>query len=239
MMPSLPGSSRPGPTPDARSLTDAMRSRSADPRPLLTWVHGPDRVELSGTTTMTWVAKTVQLLADEGVVAPARIGLPVLGDRPGHWVGAVWLLSCWWAGWTPVLATDARVDPGTLDVVVTGPDDAAGRAAPTALFVQCSLDALGRPCAHPAPGALDHADCLAMPDALPPAGPTGEPWWAPGAVGPSPIADRVLLDRPAPAVVAGTLAGCLLGGGSLVLLDGPADGSVYDLARAEGARRPG
>ena len=71
---------------------------SADPtRPQLTFYDDAtdERTELSGATLMNWVAKTANMITDDG-------GLGI-GDRasvglPPHWQTAAVLLACWTAG---------------------------------------------------------------------------------------------------------------------------------------------
>lgn len=85
-------------------------------RPRLTWYDDAtgERVELSGTTLQTWVAKTAHLLsADLGVAEGGTVAV----DLPLHWTAAVW--------WLAVDAVGADLaDPGQggTDVTVVGPD---------------------------------------------------------------------------------------------------------------------
>lgn len=92
---------------------DRLLPALADPAaPLLTY-YGPggERVELSGTTTANWVAKTSNLLVDELEVEPGtRIRLAL----PTHWQRFVWLLSAWNVG--------AVVVDHAATIAVTGPD---------------------------------------------------------------------------------------------------------------------
>lgn len=111
--------------------------------PLITY-YGPDgeRVELSGTTTANWVAKTSNLLIDELEVEPgARIRLAL----PTHWQRFVWLLSAWNVG-AIVVDHDAAI-------AVTGPDLDADEPVRLAT----ALRPLGGPFTDPPPGFADLA----------------------------------------------------------------------------------
>ncbi len=82
-------------------------------RPLLTYydLSTGERVELSGTTTANWVAKTSNFLVDDldaDVSTRIRIGLPT------HWLRFVWILSAWNVG-AAVVDTDA-------DIGLSGPE---------------------------------------------------------------------------------------------------------------------
>ena len=70
-------------------------------QPLLTYLDGPARVELSGTTTANWVAKTANLLVD-GYGSPDRVGLLL----PLHWQTVCLLLGAVAADATVVVASD-------------------------------------------------------------------------------------------------------------------------------------
>jgi uncharacterized protein (TIGR03089 family) len=71
-------------------------------QPLLTYVNGPARIELSGSTTQNWVAKTANLLVD-GYGAPDRVGILL----PLHWQTPCFVLGAVAAGATVVLAANA------------------------------------------------------------------------------------------------------------------------------------
>lgn len=88
---------------------DTLLSRLTDPSvPLLTYydLSTGERVELSGTTTANWVAKTSNFLVDDldaDSSTRIRIGLPT------HWLRFVWLLSAWNVG---AAVVDTRADIG-------------------------------------------------------------------------------------------------------------------------------
>lgn len=219
-----------------------LELRRQDASPLLTWYRGPDRVELSGRTVGGWVAKTVHLMAEEGIVPGDRVGLPLLAHHRLHWVSLTWLLACWWAGAVPVVRERAAEPP--TDLEVSGPDPAG--SDPRVPLVQCSLNPLGGPCRNPAPGAIDFSDALAMPDEMPAPAPADPA--RPGMEGMASLTgagldaaariDRRLLiaGSPEPDELALLLAGCLAGSGSLILVEEMPSGSTgQQLAEQEGA----
>lgn len=238
-------SSRPGaasPSPDPVSSL-AERIRTAGAGPLLTWYDGDARVELSTRTVGTWVAKTVHLMTEEGIGPGDLIHLGVLADRPLHWASCCWLLSCWWSGARPSVRP---ADAALAALQVSGPD--ASGCDPRVPLVQCSLEPLAGPCAHPMPGAIDFSEALAMPDEMPPADPAGpaQIWLEdsvplPGSAlaAAEPLAGPVLPTGPDvnPRRLAALLSGCLAGGGSLVLVESAPPGrTAAELARQERAR---
>lgn len=211
-------------------------TRTAGGAPLLTH-YGPagERTELSVASFANWVAKTVNLLDDLGITDGDVVALPVLADRPAHWMGLVWPFALWQAG------LPAHLDDPDADVAVVGPT-APRPVAPTTLA--CSLDPWGRALADLPDGVADYSsEALAQPDAAAstPA-PLDSPAWADGertlTVGDvaalEPITDRVLT-RPATAWEAvSLLARAILGGGSVVFTE--SDGDPARTASAEKAR---
>lgn len=123
---------------------DRLLPALSDPAaPLITY-YGPggERVELSGTTTANWVAKTSNLLIDELEVEPGtRIRLAL----PTHWQRFVWLLSVWNVG--------AVVAEQEASIAVTGPDLDADEPVRLAT----ALRPLGGPFVDPPPGFADLA----------------------------------------------------------------------------------
>lgn len=110
--------------------------------PLLTYydARSGERIELSGTTTANWVAKTSNLLVDDLDAGPGtriRIGLPT------HWQSFVWLLSTWNVG--------ATVVDHAADIGVSGPDLVADEPVRLA----ASLRPLGGPFASAPAGFAD------------------------------------------------------------------------------------
>jgi uncharacterized protein (TIGR03089 family) len=122
---------------------DRLLTLLPDPAaPLLTYydVATGERIELSGTTTANWVAKTANLLVDDLDAEPGtrvRIGLPT------HWQELVWLLSAWTVG---TIVTDHDADIG-----VSGPELVADEP----VRVAASLRPLGGPFTTPPQGFLD------------------------------------------------------------------------------------
>ncbi len=122
-------------------LLEGLRNPAA---PLLTYYdeRTGERIELSGTTTANWVAKTSNLLVDDLDAGPGtrvRVGLPT------HWQSFIWLLSVWNIG---AIITDRDADIG-----VSGPDLVAAETVRLA----ASLRPLGGPFATPPAGFLDLA----------------------------------------------------------------------------------
>ena len=93
---------------------DELLSRVADPSaPLLTYydIATGERVELSGTTTANWVAKTSNFLVDDldaDSSTRVRIGIPT------HWLRFVWVLSAW--------NVSAAVVDSAADIGLSGPE---------------------------------------------------------------------------------------------------------------------
>ena len=152
----------------------------------------------------------------------------------------MWLLSSWWAG--------LRVDLTGLDeatVEVIGPD--TDPVDSPEVLVQCSLTPLATPCQNPVPGAIDNADVLAGPDDLVTARPAAsgsvwlrgcQEWTGEQLCSVVPLGRAVLLSPERIRVgggelVATTLVSCLLGGGSLVLVESSDD--VAAITTQEGA----
>lgn len=129
-------------------------------RPFITFYDDAtgERVEISRATTMNWVAKTANLLADEFDVQPGdRVGF----DLPAHWQTAVSVLAVWWLG-AVVTAPDAATND--LHLCSTGSDEASrGRCD-----LSFSLLPLGRPGEPPANGIDYAAEVPGQPDLPPP-----------------------------------------------------------------------
>ncbi|MBK9156560.1 MAG: hypothetical protein IPM11_00175 [Micropruina sp.] len=201
------------------------------------------RTELSAITFANWVDKTTNLLESLDVDPGTTIALPVLDERPGHWMGLIWPIAAWQRGCQVLVAP--RTEVGEAALVVIGP----GSSAPVAGLptIACSLHPLGLSLRGLPPGVDDFTQlALAEPDACQSVQPD------PRALAWS-DADRRLTTRRSPLhprSLAGAcasvgpvddlslppLAGPLLGGGSTVLVEGPADA---DELRADRRLRTG
>lgn len=219
----------------------ARRARTGGGSALLTH-YGPQpgqRTELSATAFANWVDKTANLLDAIGADADADVTLPVLLEAPAHWMGLVWPFALWQRGVTARVV--ARKDAAAADLAVVGPDAPAPLAADT---LACSLHPWGRALEDLPPGVTDYSsEALAQPDVhvAVPVDPQASAWidadrdvsFA-GLLDLPAIGDRVLA-RPAHAWAAVTLlVGAILGGGSVVLVEGDVDEEA--IARQERAR---
>lgn len=193
-----------------------------------------ERVELSGTTTANWVAKTSNFLVDELDAEPGtrvRIGLP------SHWLRFVWVLSCWSVG-------AVLVETGA-DVGVSGPDLVADEEH----RVAASLRPLGARFPQPPEGFHDlGAEVPGQGDVfvpLDPVAPTAPAVDLGSLVGShqdllesaTPVADRILVEPRSLAEEIPLLVDVLLGGGSLVLVVGGSPDTLQHIAVQERALR--
>ncbi|GAA1222082.1 TIGR03089 family protein [Pseudonocardia alaniniphila] len=134
------------------ALLDPLRSGAAAARPLITFYDDAtgERIELSGTTTANWAAKTANLLHDECDVEPgARVALLL----PAHWQTAAVLLGAWSCGAEIVDA------PTEAEWVLSDADriDLALAAAPSGGVIALSLDAFGKGVPGLPSGVIDFA----------------------------------------------------------------------------------
>ncbi len=203
------------------------RARTAGAEPLLTHydLGSGARTELSVATFANWIAKTANLIEDVGADA-GQVALPLAASRPGHWMTLIWPPAAWQRECT------VSVDVAGADLVVIGPDDPVA-VLPGATFA-CSLHPLGLGLRDLPAGVLDFStEALAQPDQAGtlPSGPNAPAWIDGGTVlshaqvaDVTPVAGRVLV-RPGDPL--GTLRAAiiapLLGGGSVVLVEGEAD----------------
>lgn len=208
-------------------VVEALRGRvrRSGPQPLLTYydLDRSERTELSAVTFGNWVDKTSQLL-DELEVGPGdQLALPVLAERPGHWVGLIAAM----AGWQLGSSVAVEPEPGAV-VAVVGPDNPWAVIPPTwVTVVACSLHPLGLPLRPPAP-VVDFADVLSMPDATLtyPHGPADRAWQRATYAELSALPaqpGRVLVPAGSGGAVVTALVSALLGGGSLVVVAGSGD----------------
>ena len=217
------------------TLSTAGLAGERDPaQPLLTYYDGPSRVELSGSTTANWVAKTANLLVD-GYGEPGRIGVLL----PLHWHFVVIVLAGVATGATVVVAAEPADLVGCDLAFVHAPHAEAARD----LGVDEVLALSGHPFGVPLPSVpsmvTDYArEVPSYGDSF--GGPTpptariergGQPVELPAADGWT-AADRVLVSG-SPATPAGlaTILRALRVGASLVLVTGAVD--LAALAAAE------
>jgi uncharacterized protein (TIGR03089 family) len=216
--------------------------------PLVTY-YDPDRgerVELSGVSLANWVAKTSNLLVDELDVEPGdAVELTVAEGHPGHWVSLVWMLACWEVGAT------VTVGQGAARVAVLGPEDPVDAVRADTVLI-CSLHPLGLPLAGPAPaGTLDYAlEVRSQPDqhaAVPQSGLTVA--WrdherqltqADLVAGPGSARRRLVRPTGPWDTTRTALVEPLVGGGSTVVVAGPADAErIAEIAAQERAEVAG
>ncbi|WP_409236834.1 TIGR03089 family protein [Streptomyces sp. PA5.6] len=139
-----------------RTPADLLRSALAsDPgRPLVTFYDDAtgERVELSVATFANWVAKTANLLQGDLSAEPGDRAVLLL---PAHWQTAVWLLACSSVG----VVADMGGDPGSADLVVSGPDSDSLDAARACSGerVALALRPLGGRFPQPPDGFADYA----------------------------------------------------------------------------------
>lgn len=190
-------------------------------QPLLTQLDGQGRVELSGSTTANWVAKTANLLVD-GHGSPERVGVLL----PLHWQAICFLVGAAATGATVVVAAEpadlrgcavcfttleaaeGALAAGVEDVLVVSGHP---MGAPVAVLPPMLLDA-----AREIPGYGDHFARRARPPRFELAGHTVP-------VLPDPrltIEDRVLTSL-APVDGLAVLLGVLGAGAALVLAPAP------------------
>jgi uncharacterized protein (TIGR03089 family) len=224
----------------AARLRRWVRDKGASP--LLTYYHPErgERTELSGVSLANWVDKTSNLLVDELDVEPGEaVDLTLAKSHPGHWVNLVWVLACWQVG------AAVSLDRAGARVAVLGPDDSTAAVHAEVVLI-CSLHPLGLPLASPPPaGSLDYAlEVRAQPDdhaAVPQSGLT--PAWrdrerqltqADLVAGSGSRVRRLVRPTDPWETARATLVEPLLGGGSTVVVTGPADaGQLADIAAQE------
>lgn len=186
-----------------------------------------------------WVDKTANLLEEWGLDQSDTVTLPVLAERPDHWMSLVWPFALWRAGMAADLTTRT---PGDVSLAVVGPQ------APTrlaALTVACSLDPWARSLTDLPPGVSDFSsEALSQPDAFveTPADPEGVAWVDDDRTLSrsdlrrlEPIGVRVCATPTTAWAAAGLLARAVLGGGSVVLVE-PGHSDAAGIAAAERAR---
>lgn len=228
----------PRPLPDV--LTAAARRRGG--QPLLTHYRADrgERTELSHASFANWVDKTANLLADLGLDPDADVALCVLAEHPAHWMALVWPFALWQAG--GVADVRDRASAADADLAVLGPDSPTPVGAET---LACSLHPWGLALGGLPAGVTDFSsEALAQPDAHASApAPAGAPAWrdahgvlSVGDLAGVPGEPRRVAVRPADARAAVlALASALVGGGSVVVIEGADAAGAARLAASEHA----
>ncbi len=147
-------------------MAQLLRTDAA--RPLVTFYDDAtgERVELSVATFANWLAKTASLAQDELDVEPGEV---VAVDLPTHWLGAVWMMGAWTAGY----CVSPAPRPGeSAGLVVCGPAsvDRYTALATSVPVVALSLRPLGGRFSDPLPAGMTDfgAVALAQPDVFTP-----------------------------------------------------------------------
>ncbi|WP_232549444.1 TIGR03089 family protein [Propioniciclava soli] len=215
--------------PHATPVSSQLHHRAArDGGAVLLTHYGPGgaRTELSVASFANWVDKTANLLGELDLEPDADVALPVLGEAPAHWMAWVWPFACWRAGLSVRVAS--RADAAGADLAVIGPREPAPVGDVT---YACSLDPWGRPLGDLPAGVADFAgEALAQPDFFPgvPTDPDAPAWFDHAGVRThadvaalASVTERVCAAAPDAATALTLLAGAVLGGGSVVLVDDP------------------
>jgi uncharacterized protein (TIGR03089 family) len=165
-------------TSTTEHLTRALSTDPSGPR-LTFYDDGTgERVELSTTTLVNWVAKTTNLLVLQCGVGPGSL---VSLHLPRHWVTAVWALAADAVGADVILTAEPAAGPdadGTadrvVDVAVVGPDNVPQPPAADEVFA-VSLAPLAAPFTAPLPPPVQDftLEVRGMPDQV--TGPVGPP----------------------------------------------------------------
>ena len=228
------------PRPVVDILHSAARRRGG--QPLLTHYRADraERTELSHTSFANWVDKTANLVRALDLDADSDVALCVLAEHPVHWMGLVWPFALWQAGITADVRD--RAAAAGADVAVIGPDAPASVATET---LACSLHPWGLALPGLPSGVVDFAtEALAQPDTswASPVGPRAVAWR--DALGELTVADlagapgepRRLAITPSEART-GVLAlvAALVGGGSLVVIEGSDAAGAARIAASERA----
>jgi len=224
------------PNPVIVALRRAAVARGSDP--LLTWYGGGARVELSVRTFANWVDKTANLIEDLDAGGGTIAG-SVSRDHPGSWMSLVWPLAAWQRG-----CAYAPSD-GPADLLVTGPEPGTARGSIATLA--CSLHPLALGLRDLPDGVLDYtSEALAQPDAhWASEVAAAAPAWVEAGRGighadlaavPGSAERRLVRTSDAFGTLEAAVLAPLLGGGSAVLLDEPADAErLASLGRSERA----
>lgn len=222
--------------PVIAALRRAAGSRGSEP--LVTWYGAGARVEFSVRTFANWVDKAANLI-EALDAAGGTVAGTVSRTNPGNWMSLIWPLAAWQRGCT------YRLDTALADLVVVGPDGPA--AVPGVPTLACSLHPLALGLRDLPEGVDDFSgEALAQPDAhWAQDVPGGAPAWvdAGRSVTHAGLGDlagtgerRLVRTSDAFATLEAAILAPLLGGGSSVLVDEPADAErLAALGRSERA----
>ncbi len=227
-----------------RSIVEIMSlaSRSRGGQPLVTHYRpaGGERTELSVTSFANWVDKTANLLEDIGVDGESVVSLPVLVERPAHWMSLIWPFALWQRGLCARVT--AREQATAADLAVIGPDHPQPVSWQT---IACSLHPWGLPLVDLGSDVLDFStEALAQPDAhvRVPTTVDAKAWIDDEnqfnfgeLTSLAPIDSRVASVPKDAWDSVSALIRVILGGGSLVLVEGTAD-QATGIAATERAR---
>lgn len=110
-----------------KTLANVLSTLATPAQPFLTYYDSAtgERVELSGTTTANWVAKTSNFLVED---LDAEPGTRLRLDVPTHWESVVWILSAWNVG--------AVLTDHDASIAVVGPMLKADEACRVALSLR-------------------------------------------------------------------------------------------------------
>ena len=185
---------------------------------MLTYLDGPARIELSGSTVANWVAKTANLLTD--LYDAPRVGLLL----PLHWQTVCLLLGGVAAGSTVVVAATPEELTGCAVAFVAAHQASAALDAGVDDVLACSLTPFATPVGELPPMVLDaavelpgHGDHFGGRPTASRIELGGQPFTAPALdLG---AGDRVLTAlAPATSEGLGALLGVLATGAALILL---------------------
>lgn len=216
-----------------RALDQLLGGVADASMPLLTYydIATGERVELSGTTTANWVAKTSNFLVDDldaDSSSRVRIGIPT------HWLRFVWILSAWNVG--------AAVVDAAADIGLSGPELEADEPH----RVAASLRPLGGRFTSEPEGFLDlgaevpgHDDHFFAVD--PPTGETlaveleGARRTHAELLATAPDGRRIVIEPGTVQRDAQLIAAACLGGGSLVVVTSATPAEIARVAQQESA----
>ncbi|MBC7632016.1 TIGR03089 family protein [Aeromicrobium sp.] len=220
-----------------RPLTtlDRLLTALPDPsQPLLTYydLSTGERVELSGTTTANWVAKTSNFLVDD---LDASCGTRIRIGLPSHWLTTVWILSAWSVG-AAVVESDADIGLSGPDLRATEPMRVAASMRPLGARFATAPEGFLDVGAE-VPGHGDHFSALDPPESSTLASDLGGVRLSHADIlaAARPNADRLLVTPGTTARDADLIVQACLAGGSLVIVSSATPEETARVAAQEGA----